>query len=41
MIGLSKKVKAISAKGLTKDLINNLVFSMEQNIFHQEYFKII
>ena len=41
MIGLSKKVKAISAKGLTKDLINNLVFSMEQNIFHQEYFRII
>ena len=29
---LSKKVKAISTKGLTKDLIS-LVFLMEQNIF--------
>ena len=37
---LSKKVKVISTKGLTKDLINNLVFLMEQNIFLQEYFKI-
>ena len=34
---LSMKVKAISTKGLTKDLIN-LVFLMQQNIFLQEYF---
>ena len=35
---LSKKVKVISRKGLTKI---NLIFSMEQNIFLQECFKII
>ena len=35
---LSKKVKVISIKGLTKI---NLIFSMEQNIFLQECFKII
>ena len=34
---LSMKVKAISTKRLTKDLIN-LVFLMQQNIFLQEYF---
>ena len=36
-----KKVKAISTKGLTKDLKANLVFAMEQNIFLQENSKII
>ena len=35
---LSKKVKVISRKGLTKI---NSIFSMEQNIFLQECFKII
>ena len=35
---LSKKVKVISRKGLTKI---NLIFSMEQNVFLQECFKII
>ena len=38
---LSKKVKAISSKGLTKDLINNIIFLMEQNTLLQERFKII
>ena len=37
---LSQKVKAISAKGLTKDLIS-LVFLMEQKNFLKKYFKII
>ena len=36
-----KEEEAIPTKGLTKDLIKNLVFLMEQNIFLQEYFKII
>ena len=36
-----KKVKAISTKGLKKDLKANLVFAMEQNIFLQENSKII
>ena len=36
-----KKVKAISTKGLTKDLKANLAFAMEQNIFLQENSKII
>ena len=36
-----KKVKAISTKGLSKDLINKFIFLMEQNIFLQKYFKII
>ena len=38
---LSKKVKAVSTKGLINDLWISLVFLMEQNIFLQEYFKII
>ena len=40
---LSIKFNTISIKRLTKGLINliNLVFLMEQNIFLQEYFKII
>ena len=37
---LSEKVKAISTKGLRKDLIN-IVFLIEQNISIQEYYKII
>ena len=38
---LAKKVKAISIKRLTEYLIDRLVFLMEQNIFLQEYFRII
>ena len=38
---LSEKVKTISTKGLTKDLIINLIFSMDQNISIQEHYKII
>ena len=36
-----KKVKAIPAKGLTKDLIINLMFLMTHNTCIQEYYKII
>ena len=38
---LTKKVKAISTKILTKYLIDRLVFLMEQNIFLLEYFRTI
>ena len=38
---LSKKVKAISTKGLTKDMITKLSIINGANIFPQEYFKII
>ena len=38
---LSKKVKAISTKGLTRNVIISLVFLMNQNIFLLEYFNII
>ena len=34
-----KKVKAISAKGLTKDLINKCTILNRTNIFLEEYFK--
>ena len=36
-----KKVKAIPAKGLTKDLIINLIFLMTHNTCIQDYYKII
>ena len=36
-----KKLNQNQDKGLTKDLLNNLVFLMKQYIFLQEYFKII
>ena len=39
--GLSKKVNTIATKELKKVLINKFRFLMEQNIFLQEYFKII
>ena len=35
---LSKKFKAISKKRLRKGLIINLVFLLEQNIFHEIFF---
>ena len=38
---MNYQVKAILTKRLKKDLIINLVFLMEQNIFLQEYLKII
>ena len=39
---LAENFKSISTKRLTKDFIKkNLVFSMEQKIFLQEYFTII
>ena len=38
---MNYQVKAILTKILKKDLIINLVFLMEQNIFLQEYLKII
>ena len=38
---LSKKVESISTKELTKDLINRKKFLMTENIFLQDYFKII
>ena len=38
---LSKKLKVISTKGLTKDLINKFSIINGQNIFLLEYFKII
>ena len=38
---LSKKLKVISTKGLTKDLINKFSIINGQNIFFLEYFKII
>ena len=38
---LLKEVKAISTKGLTKDLINKFSILIEQSVFLQEYFKII
>ena len=41
LIELSKKIKAISTKGLTKHLINEFSILYGQNIFLQEYFKII
>ena len=38
---LSRKVKAISTKGLIKDLINKYnILNGAKNIFLQEYFKI-
>ena len=40
-INYQKKVKAISTKGLTKDLINKLSILNRANIFLKEYFKII
>ena len=38
---LSKKVEAISTKGLTKDLINRCKILNEERYFFQEYYKII
>ena len=38
---MNYQVKTILTKRLKKDLIINLVFLMEQNIFLQEYLKII
>ena len=38
---LSKKLKAISTKGITKDLINKFSIINGQNIFLLECFKII
>ena len=38
---LPKNVKAISTKGLTKDLINKFSILNGENIFLLEYFKII
>ena len=38
---ISEKVKGRSTKRLTKDLMNKFSILMKQNIFLQEYFKII
>ena len=38
---LSKRIKVISTKGLTKDFIHKFTIPSEQNIFLQENFKII
>ena len=38
---LSKKLKAVSTKGITKDLINKFSIINGQNIFLLECFKII
>ena len=38
---LSKKVKATSAKGLTRYMINKFSIIVEENNFLQEYFKVI
>ena len=38
---LLEKVKAISTKGLTKNLINEFVLLMAQNVFNEGYYKIM